>query len=147
MGYDLHITRKNNWFDDDDSRNILLQEWIQLVSNDSEMRLDNFAEATLPDSETLRLESEGLSVWTKYSGDGVNGNHAWFRYHKGTIVVKNPDEEIIQKMIEIAAKLHAKVQGDEGELYKPATDAAIKTTLVDDSKTTVVDKKPWWKFW
>ena len=50
-------------------------------------------------------------------------------------------------MIEIAAKLHAKVQGDEGELYKPATDAAIKTTLVDDSKTTVVDKKPWWKFW
>jgi hypothetical protein len=52
-----------------------------------------------------------------YSGHAVKGNMAWFDYQEGTVVVKNPDDEILGKMRRIAAALGAKVLGDEGELY------------------------------
>tara|TARA_R110002049_G_scaffold219075_3_gene390816 strand:+ start:7128 stop:7334 length:207 start_codon:yes stop_codon:yes gene_type:complete len=35
----------------------------------------------------------------------------------GDISVKNPDSQIIEKMISIADKLKAQVQGEEGEIY------------------------------
>lgn len=117
MGYDVHITRKENWFDEDETHNITIEEWKEIVANDPEMRLDNFAEATTTNGDNLRIENEGLSVWMKYSGDGLDGNHAWFEYAQGNIDVKNPDREIIIKMLGLAEKLNAKVQGDDGEIY------------------------------
>lgn len=65
---------------------------------------------------TLRLENEGLSVWTAYSRHSENGM-AWFSFHEGNVVVKNPDPEILQKMRLLAQALSAKVQGDDGEFY------------------------------
>ena len=35
----------------------------------------------------LRLENEGLSVWTAYSRHSENGM-AWFSFHEGNVVVK-----------------------------------------------------------
>ena len=64
----------------------------------------------------LRLENEGLSVWTAYSRHSENGM-AWFSFHEGNVVVKNPDPEILQKMRLLAQVLSAKVQGDDGEFY------------------------------
>jgi hypothetical protein len=133
MGYDIHITRKENWFDDD-GLNISIDEWKGVVNNDSEMRLDNFAETVTGAGEIIRIESDGLAVWTKYSKSGIEGNYAWFMYSNGEITVKNPDEEIINKMVKIAEHLNAKVQGDEGEIYP------IKNN-------TSQNKKPRWKFW
>ena len=148
MGYDVHITRRENWFDADDTRNISIDEWRDLIADDPEMRLDNFAEATTPVGDALRVESDGLSVWTKYSGDGLNENHAWFNYYKGTIVVKNPDQEILQKMFDIASKLNAKVQGDEGEIYERSNNNKIITRHIEGEDDKKIDtKKPWWKFW
>ena len=128
MGYELHITKQENWFDDDDSRQISFDEWMQILADDKEMRLDNFAEATTTSEDTIRVESEGLSVWTKYSGNGLNGNYAWFNYSQGSIVCKNPDDEIIGKMLDIAGRLNAKVQGDDGEIYKRSADNKISYT-------------------
>ena len=44
---------------------------------------------------------------------------AWFYYAKteGGITVKNPDKEIFKKMFNLAKKLGARLQGDEGEFY------------------------------
>jgi hypothetical protein len=120
MGYDLHITRKENWFDNDPEKDISLAEWCEYVSKDPEMPLDNFAEIEFPDGEVLRTEKEGICVWEKYSQDGIWQNHAWFSHFQGNIFVKNPDQEIINKMVDIAHGLNAKVQGDEGELYDKA---------------------------
>ncbi|MEI9959407.1 MAG: hypothetical protein WDM90_24515 [Ferruginibacter sp.] len=78
MGYGLHITRLDNFFEEDDSRKISFKEWAQVLNNDEEMRLDGFAEAATTNGDILRVESEGISVWTKYSGNGLNGNYAWF---------------------------------------------------------------------
>ena len=115
MGYDIHITRKTNWFEEE--HKIGRDEWQVVVAADDEMRLDGYAEAKVGGGAVLRIESEGLAVWTAYSGHAANGNMAWFDFRGGDVVVKNPDAEILTKMWEISQKLGARVQGDDGELY------------------------------
>ena len=105
-----------NWFDEDGPA-ISVDEWSKLVVSDSEMRMEGFAEATTSDGSKLRVESDGLAVWVAYSGRDDDGNLAWFSFNGGNIVVKNPDTEILKKMWQIAQRLSAQVQGDEGELY------------------------------
>jgi hypothetical protein len=116
MGYEVHITRRNDWFDDEGPV-ITLEEWLHYVRHDPEMRLEGYAEADLEDGGAVRIESDGLCVWTRYSGHGVDGNMAWFTYADDRIDVKNPDVEMLVKMGSIAQVLSAKVQGDDGERY------------------------------
>jgi hypothetical protein len=115
MGYDVHITRKEDWADPDGPA-ISLEEWLAVVAADPEMRLDGYAEAHR-DGSVLRMECEGLAVWTAYSGHGLNGNMAWFLFNDDRIVVRNPDNEILRKMWTLARALSARVQGDDGEFY------------------------------
>jgi hypothetical protein len=112
MGYDVHITRADDWTESE-AKPIRLEEWLEYVARDPEMRLDGVAEAQLPDGSTLRYENAGLAIWTSGTGEGGN----WFDFRRGRVIVKNPDELILAKMVGIAAKLGARVQGDDGELY------------------------------
>lgn len=116
MGYETHITRKENWFDKDGPV-ITVAEWEQLVAEDAEMRMDGFAEAISPSGEIIRIENEGIAVWTGHASGGESDDVAWFSFRRGKITVKNADVEVLIKMGEIARRLSAKVQGDEGELY------------------------------
>jgi hypothetical protein len=112
LGYDLHITRATDWTDSETTP-IALAEWHAYLRTDPEMRLDGHAEASTPSGEQIRIESAGLAVWTAHENDTV-----WFDHRRGRIVVKNPDEPTIAKMIGIAQSLGARVLGDDGELYK-----------------------------
>ena len=148
MGYDIRITRQENWFDDNAKNRISLEEWKDFLSGDPEMRIDNSAEAKTKSNEIIRAESEGLSVWTKYSGNGLDRNFAWFDYNKGNIVCKNADEEIITKMLDIANRLNAKVQGDDGELYEQSENKKNTSKLPTDEESNQIEQqKPWWRFW
>jgi len=118
MGYDVHITRAEQWLDSP-STPISLQEWFDYLKSDPEFRLDGFAEATTPERDTVRSEDESLAVWTAYSRNDVEGNKAWFQWADGEVVVKNPDKEILGKMIAISKVLGGRVQGDDGEGYPP----------------------------
>lgn len=142
MGYDIHITRKTTWLDDDGPE-ISREDWLALVSNDPEMRLDGFAECETSDGDALRVNHEGIAVWTAYSGDNVDGNMAWFMHDDGRITVKNPDEEILRKMWAIAQQLDAKVQGDEFELYDE------RGLQIEDEPQPGgrPSRSPWWAFW
>jgi hypothetical protein len=122
MGYDVHITRKEHWFDENGSK-IDLDEWKALILSDPEMRLDGYASAVVGGGRVLRVESEGLAVWTAYAKAGVGGNMAWFDLRQGNVVVKNPDDAILRKMWQLAQRLGAKVQGDECEVY--AADGSV----------------------
>jgi hypothetical protein len=118
MGYDVHITRKQHWADEEEEAIISLAEWEAYVAADPEMRLDNHAEALVRDTDqTIWVDSEGLSMWLSYSKNGRAGNYAWFSYEGDRVTVKNPDEEILGKMLAIAHALGARVQGDDGEYY------------------------------
>jgi hypothetical protein len=115
MGYDLHITRAAHWTESE-SDPISLTEWKKYIESDPEMRLDNFAEAKVG-GDVLRYENDGLAVWVAYAGHGLDGNMAWFDYREGRIVVKNPDREIVAKMVQIARVFNARVNGDDGEYH------------------------------
>jgi hypothetical protein len=108
MGYELHITRASEWTESEDHP-ILLPEWLTYLASDVEFRLDNFAEAKAPSGDVLRYENEGLAVWLPEGG--------WFDYRRGRIVVKNPSNQMIEKMKHVALALKARVVGDEGEEY------------------------------
>ena len=140
MGYEVHITRKAAWFEDDGPI-ISLNEWLEYVSADSEMRADGYAEAQTPDG-VLRFDNPGIAVWTAYPGHGIGGKLAWFCHFGDRVTVKNPDAAILRKMYQIAASLSAKVQGDEGEVYGPSGEPEGAAT-----ESSVVLRKPWWKLW
>jgi hypothetical protein len=112
MGHDIHITRKKNWSDESQNA-ITLDEWKACVRNDSEMKLDNFAEIITQKADFIRFDSEGIAVWTKHS----SVENVFISWRNGKVSVSKPDDEIIKKMIRIAEKLKAKVQSDEGEIY------------------------------
>jgi hypothetical protein len=103
VGYDLHITRAEFWADND-GHQISEAEWKRLVEADPELRPD--------------LESDGYVLWSgpsKYPDP-------WFHWSDGDVMTKNPDRAIVTKMLEIASRLGARVQGDDGEFYEDASE-------------------------
>lgn len=112
MGYDLHITRREDW--SEKGNDISFEEWQAYVAGDPEMRIDGFAETQTASGEIVRIEAPGLTIWTRPSGDG---HPRWFHHQRGRIDVKNPDAELFPKMWSIAQYFGARVQGDEGECY------------------------------
>jgi hypothetical protein len=112
MGYDVHITRKKEWFDEYGPR-ITEAEWQAYVSSDPEMAITGAVEHTNPQGETIRITLPLLTEWRRHS----SGSPVWFSYFEGNLSVKNPDDECLAKMRQVAARLQARVQGDEGEFY------------------------------
>ena len=115
MGYDLHITRSAEWFDTAGAE-ITADEWLALVDADPEL-------APAPE-----LGDPYFAAWV--------GRDAWLGWSDGQVFTKNPDRALLGKMVEIAARLGARIQGDEGELYtggEPMYDDAVRL------------RRPWWR--
>ena len=133
MGYNLYITRRRNHFDDE-GPSILEDEWRELVESDPELSFKT--------KDDIRMAS--------WAGQ-CEYPDPWFAYDSkyGSIDTKNPDEPIIDKMIQMAARLNAKVQGDDLEVYRSPSDFFYE----DDDDTPNDDKVqmtqsiriPWWK--
>lgn len=104
MGYDLHITRKENWFDEDGPV-ISEQEWRRTIEEDPELQLDTDTRCVMSDGEYV------FAAW--------NGEPGALGYYDGEITTTNPAEPLIRRMVAIAQRLDAKVQGDDGEVYRP----------------------------
>ena len=124
MGYELHITRAENWAESDQNP-IAAEEWLALVDGDPELRID-------------ADNGAHFAIW---SGPCSYPDGGWFDWSDGCISTKHPDRAILAKMLQIASHLGARVQGDDGEEYMqpddlPA-DEAIEETL----------NRPWWRFW
>lgn len=109
MGYDLHITRAEHWFESKETP-ITSDEWLQLVEDDPDLEIDSPENGNGP----------CFAYWTKHKTK--HGDHPWFDWFNGEINTKWPDRETVGKMIEIAAKFDAVVQGDEDEIYVTAED-------------------------
>jgi len=102
MGYDLHITRKKFWADQEGPP-ITTDEWVRYVASDPELRLD----------QSNDRHAVELSVESEHE-------EPWLELFQGDVYTKNPDEPILAKMLEIGKALNAKVQGDDGEIYRSA---------------------------
>ena len=93
-----------------------------------------FSELNLGMKNVL-YRSKGLSFWKIHVFKGEAVVNTWFEYERGNVDVKDADDETIKKMIAIAGRLGAKVQGDKGEIYDGSYCIATEP------------KKSWWKFW
>ena len=129
MGYDLYITRKRNWFDDNGPA-ISRDEWLAIVESDPEL--------------SLRPNDEFLTA--NWNGD-CKYPDPWFSYcaTATAIETKNPDEPIIAKMLELAARLGARVQGDEGEVYVTPTEWHHEDENNANTKQTQGASRTWWQ--
>jgi hypothetical protein len=99
VGYDLHITRRRFWAEPGGGE-IAPHEWLAVVEADPELALN-------PESGAYFADWSGPSEYPD----------PWLDYFEGTIYSKNPDSALIDKMVEIARRLGAKVQGEDGEVY------------------------------
>lgn len=145
MGYEVHITRKNDFYDEYGEK-ISIEEWKDYISRDREMRLDGFAEVKMPEG-TLRVEGEGLAVWVNWSRHKEEGGKAWMDYFEGNITAKYPDEEILRKMHQISLALNAKVQGDDGEIYDASGQSNWQELREQSINQRAQASRKWWKFW
>src|SRR4051812_39212729 len=110
MGYELHIIRKTNWEDHEEESVITLDEWFQYVEQDEELERTDFMEKRLSDESVIRHDTIGFVIWNGYKGSTYDA--VWFDYNNGTVYTKNPDDEIVAKLIDMAHALNGKVQGD-----------------------------------
>ncbi len=99
MGYDIHITRAESYYEND-GQWIRANEWLSYVSGDPELKLAGY-------------NGEYFALWSGKS----KYPDPWLDWFEGNIFSKNPDDPITNKMVEIAKLLGAKVQGDHGEVY------------------------------
>jgi len=135
MGYDLHITLKKQWFDEEGPI-IAPKVWRLCVESDPELRFD-------PENGPLFVRWDGPPEVSE----------PWLDWHQGDIYTKNPDRALIVKMEAIATFLGAQVQGDEGEIYRggepvpPPTPEATDSPAVAafPSPFTVLADWPTWK--
>jgi hypothetical protein len=112
MGYELHITRREDWPDDGPS--ISFDEWMAVVNADPELRLGGYVDRRLADGSVFR---QPLAVWIAHPRIGESDGMGVFDLAHGTVRAKNPDREVRCKMWRLAQVLNAKVQGDDGEFY------------------------------
>ena len=97
MGYDLHITRSTDWTSNLGVE-IRADEWLTLVAEDPDLTVD--------------------PQYGPHSAKSMAG--AWFAWFEGNVFTSDPDRPTVAKMLDLATRLSAVVQGDDGEFYESA---------------------------
>lgn len=125
MGYYLYITRRED-HGDEDGPEITAEEWLEYIRDDRE----------------LDLAGINGDYFTYWSGPSAHPE-AWFNWMGGDIHAKNPDDAMIEKMVQIANELNAKVQGDDGEIYLSGGVILNGPKVADVQQSTT--PKSWWR--
>jgi hypothetical protein len=107
LAYDLHITRANEWYESE-GNGFSLEELKEYFSGKSGFNYSKVFSITGP--VTVSIEGD-FFIWASEDAE------LSFRYKQGRIIVSGANDDVIEKMKEIAAELCAKVQGDEDEIY------------------------------
>ena len=130
MAYQLHITRAADWMHSSELP-ITASEWLKLVRTDSELIQDP-------------ARGPYFVRWA-----GSQGRDRWLEWADGRINTKYPDGALLKKLVEIAGRLGAKVQGDGGEVYsgaEPVDEWQEANTLPFTPRTVIITRRlPWWK--
>jgi hypothetical protein len=104
MGYDLHITRTADWTQSS-TRAITIAEWHDQITWDPDLRLDS-------------ENGPNSAHWVDSAGTVLG----WLDWADGAVYTTDPDHATVGKLLEIAERLGARVQGDRGEFYETLHD-------------------------
>ncbi len=118
MTYEVHITRRESWADADGPK-VTREEWLRFVEGD--------------DTFTLSAGGGPSAIWGGHpdhlAGRDREGVLFLFSDWSGWLSVDQPDEVTIEKMVEVAEGLAAKVRGDDGEVYERDGDRIVTLHL------------------
>jgi hypothetical protein len=98
-GYDVHITRKEFWADTAGER-ITLEQWKAYIKADPQVMSDR---ENGPTDFLITIRGTTFPLW--------------YNAKLGELYTKDPTDEAVHKLEDIARAMRAKVQGDDGELY------------------------------
>ncbi|MFF3691087.1 hypothetical protein [Streptomyces sp. NPDC002187] len=108
MGYDVHITRRENWWDEQ-GPDISTQEWEAVVAADPDLVM-----FPMPEGGWL---VEPRWIAESVTSPGVAELGGALDWRAGRITAKWPCDALLAKMCRVAKTLGARVQGDDGEYY------------------------------
>jgi hypothetical protein len=130
MAYQLHVTRASDWMHSDELP-ITAAEWLKLIRTDSELVQDP-------------RHGPYCVRWS-----AAVGGDCWLEWTEGRINTQYPDGALLKKLVAIAERLGAKVQGDGGEVYsgdEPVDTWAAENTLPFTPRTVIITQRlPWWR--
>jgi hypothetical protein len=130
MTYQLHITRASDWLKSEEVP-ITAPEWLKLVRTDPELVQD---------------VAHG-PYFVRWSAS-VSLDH-WLEWSDGRINSPYPDGALLKKLVAIAHRLGAKVQGDGGEVYsgeEPIDEWAEYDELPYTPRSVIITQRlPWWR--
>jgi len=109
VGYNIHIHRREDW-SDPEGDSISLDEWTALIANDPTLIVDG--SVVWADRDSGPNLDTPTAEWS-----GPGGVTGLFYWYDGNIEAKNPAPAVIVKAHEMATKLTARLQGDDGEFY------------------------------
>lgn len=102
MGYDLHITRREDWSDPESGPPITRDEFERVVTRDKRFRRD---EGLGPEYAVVVKKPRGAIA------------ESWLCWEDGQITVRGSSRSLITIAVEIAVTLGARLVGDDGEEY------------------------------
>ncbi len=143
MGYEVYVTRRESWADEDGPY-ITLSDWLGYLSIDPSLQRDVQFGSGRTKSNGGYEESTHV-IWTEWPGQG-DGKEARFYLDDGNVVASDTDVAIRQKLFVMAHVLEAKVQGAKGELYNSVGEPEGRGRK-RRSKTPPGAEKSWWRFW
>jgi hypothetical protein len=117
MGYELHITRRDEWHSSDGPE-ISEAEWRGYVERDPELKFAGYNE---PNFACFADDSDG----------------PWLDWVDGNVDTKGPSSRMLRKMLQVAKALQAKIQGDDLEEYfegSPDYEETLKYLLEEETK-------------
>jgi hypothetical protein len=120
LKYAAYITRADHWyFEAREVFPITNAEWLAYTALDPDIQpvtsLPVYRITGTAIKEAINFPVDGYWEWIAYSKRPER--QALFEYHRAGIIVRVPDQEILQKAISIARALGGRVIGDDDDVF------------------------------
>lgn len=142
MGYDLYVTRKEDW-SDAEGQDITLDDWTGYLALDQSLQIDPVRSAEVDPRVASGAKEASHACWTEWPDREPGLREAWIWLERGNLVSTDADIRFRQKLFLIADGLGARLMGEGGEVYNSSGEAEGKLSLLGG----LGRKKAWWKFW
>lgn len=142
MGYDLFITRKEDW-SDTEGQDITLDDWLEYVAMDPSLQIDADHAASADPRVASGAKEASHVRWLDWPDREVGVREAWIWLERGNLTSADPDLRVRQKLFLIADGLEARLMGENGEIYNSSGEPEGRLSRLG----SLGPKKRWWKFW
>lgn len=142
MSYNVYVTRKDDW-SDDDGPDITLNDWLDYLAIDGSLIPDSHRAKSTDPRVASGAKEATHAYWAEWPGRDDAGHEVWFWLELGNIICANADTATLRKLFVVADVLGARLQGDEGEFY----DSVGRAVKGRPRMPRGAGKRPWWKFW